>query len=107
MDQIRFLRVVSFAALVIGLLSPVAVIEIENAQLKTAVAVLGWLCMLSLVFLVPVLALRSGKLTGRGSVTYRTKEPVRFWVGFTTQVVLVSFFAFLATLMFQGYWSTH
>ena len=90
MDQIMFLRVVSFAALVIGLLSPVAVVR-SNAQLKTAVAVLGWLWACFPLWFLFVLALRSGKLTGEGSVTYRTKEPVRFWVGFTTQVVQWSF----------------
>lgn len=103
MSNVTILRVVAAIALVNGFSTLFTFHMVSDKDIAFAIAILGWLSFVSLPFIFPSIALLSGKITSRTSVTYRAIEPVRFWVGFITYEILIVFFAFLATLMFHGY----
>lgn len=103
MTLVSSLRLIGIVALIIGLATPFVVDAVDNQNLANAFAVFGWLCFVLISILFPAIALISGKITTRTSITFRANEPFRFWVGLITLEILVLFFAFMATLWLHGY----
>ena len=107
MNTVRTLRIAAILALVIGIATPIALGWISHRMTAQVVATIGWACFIALPLLYPALTLLSGKATSESSISLRTKEPWRYWIGMVTFEVLLLFVAAIATLMFHAYISTH
>lgn len=106
MNTVHTLRIAAISAVVIGLITPVALTWVNHRTTATAIATLGWACFVALPLLFPAIALLSGKITSETSLSLRAKEPWRYWIGLVTFEILFLLLAALATLMFHAYIST-
>lgn len=93
------------ACLVCGVLSPFLVKALGPGALATCVAVFGWGCFLAIAIFYPILSIKHGVIWSRTSITHRTEEPVRFYVGLATYETVILLFLLLATFALHAYLS--
>lgn len=87
----------------LGLLSPFLASFLGRGPLATGVAVIGWMCFLALTVLYPFYSIRHGFIRTRTSTTYKSEDPIRFWVGLATLEALMLLLLLLASLALHSY----
>ncbi len=74
--------------------------SLSPGPLRTATGYAAILCFVALPIGFPIMALRVGLISPGRHTAYRTREPVRFWVGVVAFECLLLTLAFLACLFF-------
>ncbi len=103
MKSVRGLRIAMVLMYLVGITTPFTLELASKQTTAMVIATVGWACFVIQPLLYPVLALRSGTITSDSSISQRTKEPWRYWIGLVTFEVFLLFWAFLATLVYHAY----
>lgn len=87
----------------VGVLLPILVGELPRGPLASVLAVLAASCWVLLPLVYPVVSLSRGYITSKGGITYRSRDPARFWIGLATYELLMCFVAVLALGLLRMY----
>lgn len=90
-------------SLLAGILLPLTASAVSSGNARTAILFVALMCWTSLPLWIGYFVLKTGVLRAGTSVSIRTQEPLRFWIGFVFIGALVLFISAIASMFL---WAT-
>lgn len=97
------LRIVLTGLFVFGVFTPFGVSWLGRGVPGTCLAIAGWASLTALPILLPLAEVKSGFVLGTDGATFRSEEPVMFWLGVATHFAVCLVPAAAATIGLYSY----